>query len=181
MIEEKNLFEIGKLLKPHGVKGEITVLFTKPEYADIETKYYFLFLDGMYVPFFVEEFMFNSDVTARVKFQNFNSVEQASTYANTAIFVPNELIEESEPAEKVYESEWHQFVGYTIIDESSSVIGVIREVDAATMNVLFIVLKDDEEFLIPATEDFILKLDSKKKHLHMKLPEGLLDSSFDDE
>lgn len=181
MIEEKNLFEIGKLLKPHGVKGEVTVLFTKPEFADIDTKYYFLFLDGMYVPFFVEEFMFNSDVTARVKFQSFNSIEQASTYANTAIFVPNDLVEALEPAEEVYESEWHQFVGYTIIDDSSFVVGVIRDVDAATMNVLFIVVKDDEEKLIPATEDFIVKLDSKKKQLHMKLPEGLLDTSFDEE
>ena len=181
MIEEKNLFEIGKLLKPHGVKGEVTVLFTKPEFAEIDTKYYFLFLDGMYVPFFVEEFMFNSDVTARVKFQSFNSIEQAATYANTIIFVPNELVEALEPVEEVFDSEWDQFVGYTILDENSSVIGVIREVDSATMNVLFIVVKDGEEMLIPATEDFIVKLDSKKKQLHMKLPEGLLDSSFDDE
>lgn len=181
MIEEENLVEIGKLLKPHGVKGEVTVLFKKTEFADIDTQYYFLFLDGMYVPFFVEEFMFNSDVTARIKFQNFNSIEQASIYANTAIFVPNKLVEELEPEEETNESEWHQFIGYTIIDDSSSVIGVIREVDAATMNVLFIVVKDDEEFLIPATEDFILKLDSKKKLLHMKLPEGLLDSPSDDE
>ncbi len=180
MIEEKNLFEIGKLLKPHGVKGEVTVLFKKPEYADIDTKYYFLFLDGMYVPFFIEEFMFNSDVTALIKFQGFNSVEQASNYANTVVFVPNELVEALEPAQEVFDSEWDQFVGYTIIDENSSIIGVIREVDSATMNVLFIVVKDDEEILIPATEDFIVMLDSNKKHLHMKLPEGLLDSSLEE-
>ena len=180
MIEEKNLFEIGKLLKPHGVKGEVTVLFTKPEFGDIDTKYYFLFLDGMYVPFFIEEFMFNSDVTARVKFQNFNTIEQASSYANTPIFVSNELIVELEPEEEVYESEWHQFIGYTIIDENSSTIGFIRDVDAATINVLFIVVKDDEEILIPATEDFIVMTDSKKKHLHMKLPEGLLDTYLEE-
>lgn len=180
MIEEKNLFEIGKLLKPHGVKGEVTVLFTKSEFADIDTQYYFLFLDGMYVPFFVEEFMFNSDVTARVKFQSINSIEQASIYANTIIFVPNKLIEELKPQEEVFESEWHQFIGYTVIDENSTAIGIIRDVDTATINVLFIVVKDDKEILIPATKDFIAKIDSKKKHLHMKLPEGLLDASFDE-
>lgn len=118
MIEEKNLFEIGKLLKPHGVKGEITVLFKKPEYADIDTKYYFLFLDGMYVPFFIEEFMFNSDVTARIKFQGFNSVEQASSYANIAVFVPNDFIDALEPVEDVFDSEWNHFIGYTIVDET---------------------------------------------------------------
>ena len=180
MIEEKNLIEIGKLLKPHGVKGEVTVLFNKPEFADIDTKFYFLFLDGMYVPFFIEEFMFNSDVTARIKFQNFNSIEQASTFANTAIFVPSEFVDALEPAEKVFDSEWDQFIGFTIIDESSSTIGVISGVDSATMNVLFIVVKDDEEILIPATEDFIVKIDSNEKCLYMKLPEGLLDTSFEE-
>ncbi|NLA62802.1 MAG: 16S rRNA processing protein RimM, partial [Bacteroidales bacterium] len=34
MIDEKKLFEIGKILKPHGVKGEVTVLFNKPEFAN---------------------------------------------------------------------------------------------------------------------------------------------------
>lgn len=180
MIEEKNLIEIGKLLKPHGVKGEVTVLFNKPEFADIDTKFYFLFLDGMYVPFFIEEFMFNSDVTARIKFQNFNSIEQASTFANTAIFVPSEFVEALVPAEKVFDSEWDQFIGFTIIDESSSTIGVISGVDSATMNVLFIVVKDDDEILIPATEDFIVKIDINEKCLYMKLPEGLLDTSFEE-
>jgi 16S rRNA processing protein RimM len=57
---------------------------------------------------------------------------------------------------------------------------VISGVDSATMNVLFIVVKDDEEILIPATEDFIVKIDSNEKCLYMKLPEGLLDTSFEE-
>ena len=179
MIQEKNLFEIGKILKPHGVKGEVTVLFNRPEFADNESNYYFLFLDGMYVPFFVEEFLFNSDVTARIKLQGIDSIEKASTYGNTIVFLPKELVKE--PAiEESYDSEWDQFIGYTVFDQNSSSIGTILEVDSSTINVLFIVVKDDEEMLIPATADFIVEIDNKNKQLHLKLPEGLLDNSLEE-
>ena len=40
MIQEKDLSEIGKILKPHGVKGEMTVLFNKPEFADEVINFY---------------------------------------------------------------------------------------------------------------------------------------------
>lgn len=177
MIEEKNLFEIGKILKPHGVKGEVIVLFKNPEVADIENNYYFLFLDGMYVPFFVEEFQFNSDITARVKFQEFDSIEKAATYSNTLVFIPNELVVELEQ-DDIYDSEWDKFIGYTVFDENLFVIGSIRQVDTSTMNALFIIVKDEKEVLIPATSDFIVKVDDEQKQLYLKLPEGLLDNSL---
>ena len=174
MIRESDLFEIGKILKPHGVKGELTVLFNKPEYTDIETDYYFLFLDGMHVPFYVEEVRFNSESSARVKFEGVDFIEKASTYTDTLVFLPKELIKD-EDNENAFTSEWEQFIGYTIFDEQSSLIGTIKEVDSATINVLFIVIKNDEEILIPATTDFIIQVDSDNKELHMSLPDGLLD------
>lgn len=179
MIEEKNLFEIAKILKPHGVKGEVTVLFKKPEFADIDNSYYFLFLDGMYVPFFIEEFQFNSDITARVKFQGFDTIEQAANYSNTSIFIPEELVEELEQ-EELYDSEWDQFVGYSVFDENLSFVGKIHKVDTSTLNALFIIENGDDEVLIPATPDFIIKIDDKQKQLYLQLPEGLLDNSFED-
>ena len=176
MILEKNLFEIGKILKPHGVKGELTVVFKRPEFAEIDNNYYFLFLDGMYVPFFVEEFLFSSDVSARIKFQGINSIELASTYSNTTIFTPQELVNDLEQ-EELYDSEWDKFIGYTVFDENSSSLGNIFEIDSSTMNVLFVIVNDDEEVLVPATTDFIVKIDDKQKHLYLKLPTGLLNNS----
>lgn len=175
MIDEKKLFEIGKILKPHGVKGELTVLFKKSEFADIDNNFYFLSLDGMYVPFFVEEFMYNSDVTARIKFKGVNSIEQASTYSNVAVFIPDKFVQQVEHEVEEHVKEWHQYVGYTVLDEKSSIIGIIESIDTSTMNVLFVIVNGDEEILIPATADFIVMADSQQKQLHLQLPEGLLD------
>lgn len=175
MIDEKKLVEIGKVLKPHGVKGEVTVLFKKSEFADIDSNFYFLSLDGMYVPFFVEEFMYNSDVTARIKFKGINSIEEASIYNNVVVLTQDEFVPEVKQEDKVYDTEWHQFIGYTVIDENSSLIGTVESIDTSTMNILFVIVRDDDEILIPATTDFIVKTDSHQKQLQLKLPEGLLD------
>ena len=180
MIDEKKLFEIGKILKPHGVKGEVTVLFKKPEYADIDINYYFLSLDGMYVPFFQQKFSYNSDVTARIKFNGINSIEQASTYNKAAIFIPDEFVHNLPQEKVVYLSEWEKYIGYTVFDENSSEIGVIQSVDSATINVLFIIESGDEEIFIPATHDFIISHNSQQKKLYLNLPECLLDKSIED-
>ena len=156
------------------------VIFNKPEYANIDNDYYFLYLDGMYVPFFVEEFLYNSDVTARIKFKVINSIEQASNYSNIVVLIPEELLQEIVHEKSKYSTEWEQYIGYTVLDENSSVIGVVQDVDSSTINALFIIINGDEEILIPATQDFIEKIDSKQKQLYLNLPEGLLDSSFED-
>ena len=178
MIDEKKLIEIARILKPRGVKGELTVLFNKSQYTDIDTNYYFFSLDGMYVPFFVEEFMYNSDVTARIVFKGIDSIEKASTYSNVHLFVPDKFIQ-AVVGEVGHETEWHRFIGYTVYDKDSSIIGIIENVDSSTINTLFVIVSGDEEILIPATPDFIVKEDSQHKQLYLQLPEGLLEDSLE--
>lgn len=174
MIVEKNLFEIGRLLKPHGIDGEITLLFNKPEFADLDINYYFFAIDGMFVPFFVESFTFNTAVTARIKFKGVDSIEEATKYSDTVVLVPDTYLKSELQVEEFYETEWHKLIGYTALDENSFEIGTIKNVDSSTLNVLFNIDKGEEEILIPATHDFIIKIESEQKKLHLKLPEGLL-------
>lgn len=173
MIRKEDLSEIGKILKPHAVGGELMLLFNNAACVEIDTDFYFFELEGTYIPFFVEEFRVNSDVTARIKFEGIDTLEEASLYNNILIFLPTELLKnvdsKAEPS-----SPWDQYIGYTVVDENSTLLGTIKEVDATTINVLFIVVKENEEFLIPATDDFILKVDSERKIVQLSLPEGLL-------
>lgn len=175
MINENDLIEIGKILKPHGVKGEMIFLFTQASFVETDNNFYFFLLDGTYVPFFINDFRFVSNVSASIKIEGINTIEEAINYNDTLIYLPKELIEEKQE-ELDLESEWEQFIGYTILDENNKLIGKIDSVDSSTMNVLFVVLNKDEEFLIPATQDFIIEIDSKIKQLHLNLPEGLLEN-----
>jgi 16S rRNA processing protein RimM len=54
-------------------------------------------------------------------------------------------------------------------------LGEIVAVDDSTMNVLFsIETPDGDEILLPAHEEFMVKLEKKKRHLTVEVPDGLL-------
>ena len=172
MISREDILQVGHTQKPYGIRGEIMVLFHKAEYAELDVEYYFLEIDGIPVPFFVEEFTFVTDVSARVKFEDVNDEKTASRYVNMEVFLPRDVMNAVHPQDS---DDWEFFVGYTIVDQHGETLGIIREVDSTTLNVLFIVQHEESELLIPATEDFIVAIDTEKKLLEMFLPEGLTD------
>jgi 16S rRNA processing protein RimM len=170
MISREDILRVGHTQKPFSIRGEIIVIFHKAEYADIDTEYYFLEIEGIPVPFFVEEFTFVTDLSARVKFEDVNDEKTAMRYVNLDVFLPREAVN----AVHLQDSDaWESFVGYTIVDQHGDTLGIIREVDTTTLNVLFMVQQKERELLIPATEDFIVSADAEKKILEMSLPEGL--------
>ena len=54
MIREEEVFQIGKLGKTHGVKGEISFLFDDDVFDRVDADYLILKIDGILVPFFIE-------------------------------------------------------------------------------------------------------------------------------
>ncbi len=173
MITRDELLKIGKLQKPYGIKGEISLVFDKPVYTGIDTEFYFLDIDRIFVPFLIEEITFIPDTGARVKFEDVNDETEAARFANLHVFLLHEQVPENPDEEN---PEWDFFIGYRVIDQHDRDLGTIEGVDAATLNVLFIVKKANEEYLIPATGDFITRVNNEQKMIRMNLPEGLIDT-----
>lgn len=172
MISRKDILQVGSTQKPYGIKGEIIIRFRKAEYADIDTEYYFLEIEGIPVPFFVEEFTYSTDVTARVKLEDVDDETAAARYVNTDIYLPRDLVKLQAEQET---ADWDYFTGFTVIDQYGKRLGIIEEVDNSTMNVLFVVKNDQKEYLIPATEDFIEAIDEEENLIEMFLPDGLIE------
>ncbi|MFY9362295.1 MAG: ribosome maturation factor RimM [Dysgonamonadaceae bacterium] len=172
MILAENVVRIGQLLKPHGIRGEMLLFFEREGCADKDTSYYFLEIDGIFVPFFVEEMRFTSDTTARIKFEDVDDVDTASRYIDSGVYLPKESVKITNDDTG---TAWDLFVGYAIMDQTLGDIGVIDAVDDSTMNVLFVVKKNNREYLVPATEDFILEINESRKILYVDLPQGLIE------
>lgn len=167
MIREEDVFKIGKIGKLHGVSGEVTLRFTDDVFDRVDADYLVLMVDGILVPFFMEEYRFRSDEVALVKFEDIDSVERASELTGCEVFFPRELADDDEG-----ELTWSQIVGYDIVDaDSHKLIGRIASVDETTINVL---LELDDGTLIPAAEEFIIDIDHKERKMFMQLPEGLV-------
>lgn len=170
MIKKEEVFKIGIINKPHGVKGEVSFTFTDDIFDRVEDcDYLVLLLDGILVPFFIEEYRFRSDNVALVKFEGIDSTEKARTLTNVEVYYPVKFMDDQEEI-----SSWNYFIGFRVEDIHHGCLGTVVDVDDATMNVLFVIENGDEEVLLPAHEEFILDID-RKKILKVDIPDGLLD------
>lgn len=171
MILKDDVFPIGQIVKPHGVSGEMSFNFTSDVFDTEDLPFIILEIQGILVPFFIEEYRFKSGSTGLIKLDGVESDEKARMFSGLTIFVQKKYLDKVEDAE----IELDYFVGFSLIDAEKGLLGVISEVDQTTDNVLFVIPTKDDELLIPAGEEYIEEIDHDKKIISVRLPEGLLD------
>ncbi len=171
MIKKEEVYKIGLFNKPHGIHGELQFTFTDDIFDRVDCDYLICLLDGIFVPFFIEEYRFRSDYTALVKLEGIDTAERARMFTNVEVYFPVKHAEEAEDGEL----SWNFFVGFRMEDVRHGELGEVVEVDTTTVNTLFVVEQEDgEELLIPAQEEFIVEINQEKKLITVELPEGLL-------
>ncbi|MDR0427557.1 MAG: ribosome maturation factor RimM [Dysgonamonadaceae bacterium] len=172
MIKKEELLKIGKLNKPHGIKGEISFSFTDDSFSEDENSSFLIVeLEGICVPFLLEEIRFTSDSSALIQLKNVDSDKKARQLTNKEVFYPKKCVK---IPEKNFRA-WNYFIGFTVFDENNNKIGKITDVDDTTINVLFVVEREGNSVLLPAVQDFILRIDDNRKTLSMQLLDGLLE------
>lgn len=168
MIKEEEVFKIGRLGKAHGVKGEVTLMFDDDVFDRVDADYLIIDVDGILVPFFIEEYRFRSDSTALMKFEGVDTQERARELTNSDVYFPRELADADDE-----QLSWSFFVGFSIIDAATGRnAGRIAAVDDGTINILF---ELEDGTLVPAAEELITDVDQKKKQITIALPQGLLE------
>ncbi len=172
MIRRDEVYKIGKLGKPHGVKGEISFAITDDVFDRVDADYLVLDIDGILVPFYMEEYRFKNDENVLVKFEDIDSQEQARNYTGCEVYFPRELSDSD--GENMT---WAEIIGFMLVDAATGkTVGTIDHVDDSTINLLFEVTSTDgKELLIPASNDLMEGVDADKKEIRMAVPAGLLD------
>lgn len=169
MIKEQSVYKIGIIGKAHGVKGELSIQIDDDIFDRVDAEYLVLKLDGIFVPFFMEEYRFKSDSVALVKFEGVDTQERARELTGVEVYFPRELAEQDESAELSYSA----LVGYTLIDDNSGKpVGTIAYVDEQTINIMF-ELEDGR--LIPASEELIVDVNQQARTITLDIPDGILD------
>ena len=167
MIRQEDVYKIGKLGKTHGVRGELSFLFDDDVFDRTDADYLILNIDGILVPFFIEEYRFKTDSNALMKFDGIDTQERARELTGCDVYFPRTLADEDEAVS------WAELVGYSLIDSNSGkTVGEIAAIDDSTINILF-ELTDGK--LIPASEELIQQIDTKRHQIEINLPEGILE------
>ena len=168
MIKEEDVYKIGRIGKTHGVKGELSFFFDDDVFDRADADYLVLRVDGILVPFFLEEYRFRNDSVALLKFEDIDTQQRAAELTGCDVFFPRSLT----PADGDGDLTLASLVGFSIVDAATgTTIGTIADIDDSTVNTLF---ELEDGMLIPAVDELVTDIDTTRRQITMQLPDGLL-------
>ena len=168
----KDSIYIGQIAKLHGYKGGVSLFLdvTHPEeYINMES--FFIEIDGILTPFFVESFKLKNKGFAAVKFQGVDSEQEARSLLKKKVFIPESELKELDES-NFYD---HEVIGYEVEDIVKGEIGKVTAIADLKQNPLLVIEFKEKEILLPIFEGLIVKVDRKLKRLKVKAPDGLID------
>src|SRR4030095_6360548 len=164
-------FKAGKLVAVHGLKGELILkheLGKKTSLKDLKA----LFIEDRkdsFIPWFIETSKARSENEILLKLETVNTRESAARLSQKEVWLTEEdfkrLSAKSAPA---------NLLGYIIINDKQK-LSEILEVIEQPHQLLCRIELNAKEVLIPVNENFLKKIDHKKKEVVVELPDGLLD------
>ena len=161
---------LGEILKPHGIKGELKILFYNEESKSLQ-KDQKVFLESPQkniIEYKIEK-IFYSFRKNRIKFFDINTIDEADDLRGYIVNIDRSDLPE------INDSEYYlsDLVGYSLIDKSNKNYGKVIEVLALPANSVLNVSKDDKEYLIPLIDDVVLEVNQNQKVIIIDPIEGL--------
>ena len=164
---DKKLHPLGKITKRHGYNGIVVLVSGQPLNDDVEhLEEVFVFIDGLQVPFPVEEFALLTDTLAHVKLEFVDNQEEAVR------LVGCEMYAAITPHKQKPEAEWEQWIGFAVHDTQYGKIGVIKEIEDYKGNIVWQVMDGDRETLLSLCPELVTNIDHEAKILHITAPDG---------
>lgn len=164
-------FYVGRIVKTHGLKGEVTLRIDNEQFDDIEELNYFLLdVNDNLIPFFIEDIAYHSN-KAFVLFQDLKTLEAASRLVGNSAYLPIELLPEKD-GNDFYS---HEVVDFLVIDEAKGELGKVREIIEYPTQSLMQIVINEKEVLIPIHDDIIKDVDREGRKIVVKAPDGLID------
>lgn len=164
-------FYVGKIVKTHGIKGEVTLRIDNEDFDEIEELDYFLLeINDKLIPFFIENITFHSNKSF-VLFQDLKTLEAASQLVGVTAYLPLELL----PERSGNDFYSYEVVDFIVVDEEKGELGKVQEIIEYPTQSLIQLIKDGKEILIPIHDDIIKDVNREEKKIYIKAPVGLID------
>lgn len=164
-------FYVGKIVKTHGLKGEVTLRIDNEQFDEIEELNYFLLdINDKLIPYFVENITFHSNKSF-VLFQDLKTLEAANQLVGISVYLPLDLLPEKD-GNDFYS---HEVVDFLVVDEEKGELGKVQEIIEYPTQSLIQILINGKEVLIPIHDDIIQDVNREEKKIYINAPNGLID------
>lgn len=169
-MEKENFFQLGTIVKTHGIKGEVVCLLDvdKPaRYSNLKTV--FVEKDGRLSEIVIKNISLSGN-QARILFEGVNSIDEAYLFLKRELFLPLSMLPHL-TGSRFY---FHEVTGFRVFDRENE-IGIFERVIELPQHPVAIIKNGDKEILAPLVKEFIVRVDRSEKKLFLILPEGLTD------
>lgn len=164
-------YKIGFIMKPHGLKGEVTIALDPQAPEDLAVvQTIFVEVREQLLPFFVESVSVKGS-KAFLKLEEVNNREEAERISKSPLFLPKS----SRPRSRRDEFYDDEIIGFEVTDTSLGDLGKITEIVHAGPNKLLSVEYCGRELLVPMNSPFIDTINKSGRKITVSLPEGFLE------
>jgi 16S rRNA processing protein RimM len=162
-----DLYPLGKIAKTHGFNGTVVLVSDQSLYDDVERlNELFVVIDGLQVPFPVEELILLSDTSAHVLLEFVSNRDEALKLVGCEVYASIDAhIQE-------LETEYEEWIGFTVHDANYGKIGSIQQIEDYNGNMVMQVMDGNKETLISLYPELITHIDQDAKKIHITAPDG---------
>lgn len=167
----EDYFEIGFVLKPHGLKGAVNIQFDvddPTEYKKMESVV--VKIDNNLIPFFISSLQINGN-KGIISFKDIETIGQAHELKSCSLLLPLERL----PVLGENQFYYHDVIGYTLLDNTKGELGVIENIITGGNQDLISMKYQDKEVLIPINDEIVGDANHENKEVYVSLPDGLLE------
>lgn len=170
-MRKEDCFVLGTITRQHGYKGDVVAKIEtdRPEHYN-QMGSVLLESQGGLVPFFLEKAQVLKQGQLLLHFEGVHSAREADAFMGKDVYLPLSML----PPLTGKSFYFHEVVGFDVQTSGES-IGQVAEVIDRPGQPIFKVVREEEEILIPAVDEFIDKIDRSEGILYLELPEGLVD------
>ena len=168
----ENFIVIGRVSKPHGLHGEIRIEYFNLEDPHLFSRYQMIFLKGdegnpqPYRPLTVRPH--KNFILAHL--EGIRTKEEAEQLRGQAVLIDSAEL----PPLEQDEYYWQDILGMRVVTEKGEDVGKVTEILPTGSNDVYVVQKGEKEFLIPATKDVIIAIDTAVRTMVIRPLKGLL-------
>lgn len=161
---------LGQILKPHGIKGELKILFYNEESNSLKNNQ-IVFLEskeGVCSEYKIERILYSFRKN-RIKFFDINTIDEANQLRGYTLNVLRSDLP------KLSKNEYYldDLIGYTMMDSNSKVYGKVNSILSLPANDVLSIMHGEKEYLIPLIQDVVIDVDQEKEIITIDPLEGL--------
>jgi len=168
---DDSLIWVGRVVNTQGIKGQVRIspsgegaaTFSRGKVVYLENR------QGEKRPLTVHSSQPRRQFTI-LSFREVQRVEEAEDLVGCSVYVAKESLEALPPNEFY----WYQLFGLQVKTESGTFLGTLEGIMPTGSNDVFVVRRNGKEFLVPATEEVVVKVDLQAKTMVIHPLEGLL-------